>query len=195
MNRGNICWLIVSTALFRCWQTLKTAWRSCLNRSRWCLLTEWRWQRRWDNKKPPSHIKHWVISHDWKWLCTLQAKEKERRMRLREEKMEQQRLHQEDRVRRALERAQAEPKKKVCGKIEYKFVMASLFTARFSSFSYSDMYLLNGRKLGQRFSCRRFSLLAEGTNRWSKIHKVAIAKKNKKDRRTNCAIICSLFTA
>ena len=34
-------------------------------------------------------------------------------MRLREEKMEQQRLHQEDRVRRALERAQAEPKKKV----------------------------------------------------------------------------------
>ncbi|KAJ7318888.1 hypothetical protein OS493_037220, partial [Desmophyllum pertusum] len=40
------------------------------------------------------------------------AKEKERRMRLREEKMEQQRIHQEDRVRRALERAQAEPKKK-----------------------------------------------------------------------------------
>ena len=34
-------------------------------------------------------------------------------MRLREEKMEQQRQHQEDRVRRALERAQAEPKKKV----------------------------------------------------------------------------------
>lgn len=46
-------------------------------------------------------------------LSLLQAKEKERRMRLREEKMEQQRLHQEDRVRRALERAQAEPKKKV----------------------------------------------------------------------------------
>lgn len=42
-----------------------------------------------------------------------QAKEKERRLRVREEKMEQQRLHQEDRVRRALERAQAEPKKKV----------------------------------------------------------------------------------
>ncbi|KAK3737753.1 hypothetical protein QZH41_017217, partial [Actinostola sp. cb2023] len=40
------------------------------------------------------------------------AKEKERRLRVREEKMEQQRLHQEDRVRRALERAQAEPKKK-----------------------------------------------------------------------------------
>ena len=46
-------------------------------------------------------------------LSLLQAKEKDRRMRLREEKMEQQRLHQEDRVRRALERAQAEPKKKV----------------------------------------------------------------------------------
>ena len=28
--------------------------------------------------------------------------------------MEQQRLHQEERVRRALERAEAEPKKKVC---------------------------------------------------------------------------------
>lgn len=42
-----------------------------------------------------------------------QAKEKDRRLRLREEKMELQRLHQEDRVRRALERAQAEPKKKV----------------------------------------------------------------------------------
>ncbi|EDO43894.1 predicted protein [Nematostella vectensis] len=40
------------------------------------------------------------------------AKEKERRLRQREEKMEQQRLHQEDRVRRALERAQAEPKRK-----------------------------------------------------------------------------------
>ena len=38
-------------------------------------------------------------------------------MRLREEKMEQQRLHQEDRVRRALERAQAEPKKKVCDEV------------------------------------------------------------------------------
>ena len=46
-------------------------------------------------------------------VSLLQAKEKERRMRLREEKMEQQRIHQEDRVRRALERAQAEPKKKV----------------------------------------------------------------------------------
>ena len=36
-------------------------------------------------------------------LSPLQAKEKERRMPLREEKMEQQQIHQEDRVRRALE--------------------------------------------------------------------------------------------
>lgn len=41
------------------------------------------------------------------------AKEKERRLRLREEKLEAQRIHQEERVRRALERAQADPKKKV----------------------------------------------------------------------------------
>ena len=44
----------------------------------------------------------------------LKAKEKERRLRMREEKIEQQRLHQEERLRRALERAKAEPKKKVC---------------------------------------------------------------------------------
>ena len=42
-----------------------------------------------------------------------QAKEKERRLRLREEKLEEQRLHQEERLRRALERAQADPKKRV----------------------------------------------------------------------------------
>jgi len=40
-------------------------------------------------------------------------KEKERRMRLREEKLAAQRAHQEERVRKALERAKAEPKKKV----------------------------------------------------------------------------------
>jgi len=38
------------------------------------------------------------------------AKEKERRLKLREEKLEQQRLHQEERVRKALERAKADPK-------------------------------------------------------------------------------------
>lgn len=46
-------------------------------------------------------------------LTDHQAKEKERRLKMREEKMEQQRLHQEERVRRALERAKAEPKKAV----------------------------------------------------------------------------------
>ncbi|RDD47148.1 Cilia- and flagella-associated protein 100 [Trichoplax sp. H2] len=40
------------------------------------------------------------------------AKEKERRLKLREEKLEAQRLHQEDRVKRALKRAQADIKKK-----------------------------------------------------------------------------------
>ena len=38
------------------------------------------------------------------------AKEKERRLKLREEKKEQARLHQEERVRKALERAKADPK-------------------------------------------------------------------------------------
>ena len=42
-----------------------------------------------------------------------QAKEKERRLKLREEKIEQQRIHQEERVKKALERAKAEPKKQV----------------------------------------------------------------------------------
>ena len=59
-----------------------------------------------------------------KWHDIFQAKEKERRMRLREEKMEQQRLHQEDRVRRALERAQAEPKKKVCDEVVFLCLVA-----------------------------------------------------------------------
>jgi hypothetical protein len=47
------------------------------------------------------------------FFAFVQAKEKERRLKLREEKMEQQRLHQEERVRKALERAKAEPKKQV----------------------------------------------------------------------------------
>ncbi|XP_071486505.1 cilia- and flagella-associated protein 100-like [Diadema antillarum] len=48
------------------------------------------------------------------------AKEKERRLRLREEKLEAQRIHQEERVRRALERAQADPKKKTGRKLVYR---------------------------------------------------------------------------
>lgn len=46
-------------------------------------------------------------------IPTFKAKEKERRLKLREEKIEQQRIHQEERVRKALERAKAEPKKQV----------------------------------------------------------------------------------
>ena len=46
-------------------------------------------------------------------LYSQQAKDKERRMRMREEKLEEQRLHQEERLRKALERAQADPKKRV----------------------------------------------------------------------------------
>lgn len=48
-----------------------------------------------------------------KFWTFLQAKEKERRLKMREEKKEQQRLHQEERVRKALERAKAAPKKQV----------------------------------------------------------------------------------
>ena len=43
-----------------------------------------------------------------------QAKDKERRLRLREEKLLEQKKHQEERIKKAIERAQAEPKKKVC---------------------------------------------------------------------------------
>lgn len=46
-------------------------------------------------------------------MLLLQAKDKERRMRMREQKLEEQRLHQEERLKRALERAQADPKKRV----------------------------------------------------------------------------------
>lgn len=52
------------------------------------------------------HVCYWI-------LMSSQAKEKERRMRQRENKLEEQRLAQEERLRRAQERAQAGPKKKV----------------------------------------------------------------------------------
>ena len=42
-----------------------------------------------------------------------QSKEKERRIRMREQKLEEQRLHQEERMKRALERAQSDAKKNV----------------------------------------------------------------------------------
>eukprot|EP00040_Diaphanoeca_grandis_P019760 m.104612 g.104612 ORF g.104612 m.104612 type:complete len:488 (-) comp27579_c0_seq2:451-1914(-) len=48
------------------------------------------------------------------------AKEKQRRLRAREEKLEAQRLHQADRVRKALERAQAAPKKQTGKRLVYR---------------------------------------------------------------------------
>ncbi|CAG5132377.1 unnamed protein product, partial [Candidula unifasciata] len=48
------------------------------------------------------------------------AKDKERRLKLREEKLEQLRLHQEERVRKALERAQAAPKKQTGKKLVFR---------------------------------------------------------------------------
>ncbi|XP_043934527.1 cilia- and flagella-associated protein 100 [Protopterus annectens] len=48
------------------------------------------------------------------------AKEKERRLRLREEKLKQQKQHQEERLRRALERARADPKKKTGRKMMFR---------------------------------------------------------------------------
>ncbi len=46
-------------------------------------------------------------------IISIKAKEKERRLRLREQKLVEQRQHQEDRLKRALERSQADPKKRV----------------------------------------------------------------------------------
>ncbi|BFZ08075.1 hypothetical protein BsWGS_11113 [Bradybaena similaris] len=48
------------------------------------------------------------------------AKDKERRLKLREEKLEQLRLHQEERIRKALERAQAAPKKQTGKKLVFR---------------------------------------------------------------------------
>ena len=48
------------------------------------------------------------------------AKEKQRRLRAREEKIEQQRIHQEERVRKALQRAQAAPKRQTGRKLVFR---------------------------------------------------------------------------
>lgn len=48
------------------------------------------------------------------------AKEKERRIRLREEKLIEQKRHQEERIRKAIERAQAEPKKKTGRRLVFR---------------------------------------------------------------------------
>eukprot|EP00038_Savillea_parva_P029347 m.70533 g.70533 ORF g.70533 m.70533 type:complete len:109 (+) comp8650_c0_seq1:116-442(+) len=47
-------------------------------------------------------------------------KEKDRRLQAREEKLEAQRLHQEERVRKALERAKAGPKRPVGKRLMYR---------------------------------------------------------------------------
>jgi len=48
------------------------------------------------------------------------AKEKERRLRLREEKLLAQKKHQEERIKKAIERAQAEPKKKTGRRLVFR---------------------------------------------------------------------------
>lgn len=48
------------------------------------------------------------------------AKDKERRLRLREEKLVAQKKHQEERIRKAIERAQAEPKKKTGRRLVFR---------------------------------------------------------------------------
>jgi len=48
------------------------------------------------------------------------AKDKERRLRLREEKLQEQRRHQEERIKKAIERAQAEPKKKTGRRLVFR---------------------------------------------------------------------------
>lgn len=48
------------------------------------------------------------------------AKDKERRLRLREEKLLAQKKHQEERIRKAIERAQAEPKKKTGRRLVFR---------------------------------------------------------------------------
>ena len=48
------------------------------------------------------------------------AKDKERRLKLKDEKMKQARIHQEERVRKALERAKAEPKKQTGKRLVFR---------------------------------------------------------------------------
>jgi len=66
---------------------------------------------------PPEKVEAAEKVSTFSWPTTRhmlwKAKEKERRLRQREEKLAEQRLHQEERLRKALERAQADPKKRV----------------------------------------------------------------------------------
>lgn len=68
--------------------------------------------------------------------------------------MEQQRLHQEDRVRRALERAQAEPKKKVCDEVLFLCLVAcdTFYKVRKGKKSPNNFALLTKLRLEQRFA-------------------------------------------
>ena len=61
---------------------------------------------------------------------SFQAKDKERRLRLREEKLLDQKGHQEERIRKAIERAQAKPKKKVCLVFFFFFESIEVFLYR-----------------------------------------------------------------
>jgi hypothetical protein len=67
-----------------------------------------------------------------------QAKEKQRRLRQREERMIEQKKNQEERIRKALERAQAAPKKIVC--ISSFFAFIFYFNDLSSSSWFSHIY-------------------------------------------------------
>lgn len=62
---------------------------------------------------PASELPKYIALSNRLNFFSWQSKEKERRIRQREEKLEEQRQAQEERLRRALERAQADPKKRV----------------------------------------------------------------------------------
>ncbi|XP_041379328.1 LOW QUALITY PROTEIN: cilia- and flagella-associated protein 100-like [Gigantopelta aegis] len=65
-------------------------------------------------------FKNWKVLPVDKVEAAEKAKEKERRLRLREQKLQEQRLHQEERLKRALERAQADPKKRTGRRLVYR---------------------------------------------------------------------------
>ena len=64
-------------------------------------------------------------------------------MRMREEKLEEQRLHQEERLRKALERAQADPKKRVsiAGHTHHHLCVRLLHCTHFRTRSCSKLHL------------------------------------------------------
>lgn len=78
-------------------------------------------------------------SHD---DSTFQAKDKERRLRLREEKLLAQKKHQEERIRKAIERAQAEPKKKVWVKLSFREKIQRFFGTNITESHYWQHWCL-----------------------------------------------------